>query len=100
MEEEKEEVKLLPGKVVSFKKPTLRRDVFMEELKKVSYIAVPMVLVNVSQHLLRVVPMMMLGHLSELSLSGAAVAISLTNVTGFGPLVCTLANTRFTMYSI
>nr|XP_025885467.1 protein DETOXIFICATION 14-like isoform X2 [Solanum lycopersicum] len=63
-----------------------RWGVFVEELKKVSYIAIPMVVVTVSQHLLRVVSMMMIGHLSELSLSGAAIAISLTNVTGFSLL--------------
>ncbi|XP_049384142.1 protein DETOXIFICATION 14-like isoform X2 [Solanum stenotomum] len=63
-----------------------RWDVFVEELKKVSYIAIPMVVVTVSQHLLRVVSMMMIGHLSELSLSGAAIATSLTNVTGFSLL--------------
>nr|GMC66160.1 protein DETOXIFICATION 14-like [Ipomoea batatas] len=56
---------------------------FIEEMKNVSRIAIPMVLVTVSQHLVRVLPMMMLGHVSELSLSAASVATSLTNVTGF-----------------
>lgn len=57
-----------------------------EEIKKMIYIAMPMVVVTVSQNLLRVVSMMMVGHLGELSLSGAAVATSLTNVTGFSLL--------------
>ncbi|XP_019173131.1 PREDICTED: protein DETOXIFICATION 14-like [Ipomoea nil] len=60
-----------------------KREFFLEEMKKVSRIAIPMVLVTVSQHFVRVLPMMMLGHVSELSLSAAAVATSLTNVTGF-----------------
>ncbi|KAM3363267.1 protein DETOXIFICATION 14 [Capsicum galapagoense] len=71
------------------KSGSLRRgrwDVFVKELKKVSYIAIPMVVVTVSQHLLRVVSMMMIGHLNELSLSGTAIATSLTNVTGFSLL--------------
>lgn len=45
-----------------------------------------MVVATLSQHLVRVVSMMMVGHLGELSLSGAAVATSLTNVTGFSLL--------------
>ncbi|XP_022879786.1 protein DETOXIFICATION 3-like [Olea europaea var. sylvestris] len=61
-------------------------ELFVEELKKVSYIAVPMVVVTVSQHLSRVTSMMMVGHLGELSLSGTAVATSLTNVSGFSLL--------------
>lgn len=62
-------------------------DRFVEEMKKMSYIAMPMVLVTVSQNLLRVISMMMVGHLGELSLSSAAVATSLTNVTGFSLMV-------------
>ncbi|KAH6803674.1 MATE efflux family protein, partial [Perilla frutescens var. frutescens] len=57
-------------------------DLFVEELKNVSYIAAPMVVVTVSQILPRVVSMMMVGHLGELALSGVAVATSLTTVTG------------------
>lgn len=63
------------------------RQLFVEELKKVSYIAAPMVVVTVSQTLSRVASMMMVGHLGELALSGAAVAISFANVTGFSILV-------------
>lgn len=64
-----------------------RWDLLVEELKKVSYIALPMVMVTVSQHLTRVFSMMMVGHLGELTLSGTAIATSLTNVTGFSLLV-------------
>lgn len=62
-------------------------DTFVIEMKKLSSIAMPMVVVSVSHYLLRAVPMMMLGHLDELSLSSAAVANSLTNVTGFSLIV-------------
>ncbi|XP_019173064.1 PREDICTED: protein DETOXIFICATION 12-like [Ipomoea nil] len=63
-----------------------RWDALTEELKKVSRIALPMVFVAISQQLVITVAMMMLGHLGELSLSGAAIATSLTNVTGFSLL--------------
>ncbi|KAK4416455.1 protein DETOXIFICATION 3 [Sesamum alatum] len=66
--------------------PALTWEVFVEELKNVSYIAAPMVVVTVSQILSRVVSMMMVGHLGELALSGAAVATSLANVTGLSIL--------------
>ncbi|KAL1810075.1 hypothetical protein ACET3Z_027065 [Daucus carota] len=58
----------------------------VSEMKKVSYIAMPMIVTTVSQNMVRVISMMMIGHLGELSLSGAAIATSLTNVTGFSLL--------------
>ncbi|OIT29489.1 PREDICTED: protein DETOXIFICATION 14-like [Nicotiana attenuata] len=62
------------------------RKMFGEELKEVSRIAMPMIVVTVSQYLLRVSPMIMLGHLGELQLSSASIATSLSNVTGFSLL--------------
>ncbi|KAF3522017.1 hypothetical protein F2Q69_00050899 [Brassica cretica] len=56
-------------------------------MKKVSYMAAPMVAVYLSQYLLQVISMVMAGHLDELSLSSVAIATSLTNVTGFSLLV-------------
>ncbi|GER48067.1 MATE efflux family protein [Striga asiatica] len=53
------------------------------ELNRVNWIALPMIVVTVSQFLLRVSPMFMLGHLDKLSLSSASIATSLCNVTGF-----------------
>lgn len=60
---------------------------FVQELKKASSIAAPMVVVSILQYLLQVVSIIMVGHLGELSLSGVAIATSLTNVTGFSLLV-------------
>ena len=60
---------------------------FGEELKKLSYMAVPMVAVSVSQYLLQVISMVIVGHLGELSLSGIAIASSITNVTGISLIV-------------
>ncbi|PWA99708.1 MATE efflux family protein [Artemisia annua] len=63
-----------------------RWQVVLQEVKKTCYIALPMVVVTVSQNLLRVASMSMVGHLGELELAGTAVATSLTNVTGFSLL--------------
>ncbi|KAF5749971.1 hypothetical protein HS088_TW03G00299 [Tripterygium wilfordii] len=59
---------------------------YVKELKKVSYIAAPMVTVSVLQYLLQVVSVVMVGHLGQLVLSSVAIATSLTNVTGFSLL--------------
>ncbi|KAL0343388.1 UNVERIFIED_CONTAM: protein DETOXIFICATION 14 [Sesamum angustifolium] len=63
-----------------------RWDAFSLELSRVNWIALPMIVATVSQYLLRVSPMFMLGHLNELSLSSASIATSLCNVTGFSVL--------------
>ena len=63
---------------------------FVQELKNVSLMAAPMVVVSVSQFLLQVVSLMMAGHLGELSLAGVALATSFADVTGFSILVCSL----------
>ncbi|KZV53883.1 MATE efflux family protein 5-like [Dorcoceras hygrometricum] len=47
------------------------------------WIALPMVIVSVTQYMVRAEALMMLGHLSELALSSASIACSFTNVTGF-----------------
>jgi len=61
---------------------------FWEELKRISSMAAPMVAVTVSQYLLQVVSLMMVGHLGALvSFSGVAVATSFAEVTGFSVLV-------------
>ncbi|KAG9129739.1 hypothetical protein Leryth_015440 [Lithospermum erythrorhizon] len=72
---------LLQEKEEKHRAPTW--NIFVEELRMTSCIALPMVIVTVSQQLSRVVSMMMVGHLGELELSGAAIATSLTNVLGF-----------------
>ncbi|CAK9138556.1 unnamed protein product [Ilex paraguariensis] len=59
---------------------------FTEEMKKVSFVAAPMVAVTVLQYLLQVISVMMVGRLGQLSLSSVAIATSLTNVTGFSLL--------------
>nr|XP_043633715.1 protein DETOXIFICATION 14-like [Erigeron canadensis] len=56
---------------------------YVAEMKKLGYVAGPMVAVTLSQYLLQVISVMMVGHLGELSLSSTSIAISLSSVTGF-----------------
>lgn len=55
----------------------------IEEVKKLCYLAGPMVAVTLSQFMLQASSLMMVGHLGELALSSSAIAISLCSVTGF-----------------
>ncbi|GAA0173526.1 transporter [Lithospermum erythrorhizon] len=59
------------------------RQPLIDELKKVTYIALPMIIVTVSQYLLRAAPVIMLGHIDELYLASSSIATSFCNVTGF-----------------
>uniref|UniRef100_A0A2P2IN61 Protein DETOXIFICATION n=2 Tax=Rhizophora mucronata TaxID=61149 RepID=A0A2P2IN61_RHIMU len=58
-----------------------------QEAKNLTYVAAPMVAVILSQNLLQVVASMVVGHVSELALSSTAIAISISNVTGFSFLL-------------
>ena len=60
---------------------------FVREVKRLGYIAGPMVAVNLSQYFLQIVSIMMVGHLGQLSLSGTAIAISFCAVSGFSLIV-------------
>ncbi|XP_024021585.1 protein DETOXIFICATION 12-like [Morus notabilis] len=61
--------------------------VFFQEVKRLGFIAAPLVAVVLSQYLLQVICIMMVGHLGELSLSSTALSISLSTVTGFSVLL-------------
>ncbi|KAF9683950.1 hypothetical protein SADUNF_Sadunf04G0067100 [Salix dunnii] len=78
---------LLPKRKTEEKKWVLTWDGFVEEIKRVSCMATPMMVASVTLYLLQVVSLMMAGHLSELALSGVSIATSFTNVTGFSLLV-------------
>lgn len=60
---------------------------FFEEVKRLGCLAGPMVAVLLSQYMVQVVSMMMVGHLGELALSSTALSISFSGVTGFSLLV-------------
>lgn len=62
----------------------------LDEVKKLGYIAAPMVAVNLSQYFLQVISTMMVGHLGELSLASTSIATSFCAVSGFSLLVSPL----------
>ena len=64
-----------------------RWSVFGEEMKRVGYLAGPMINVTLSQYFLQIISMMMVGHLGKLVLSSTAIAISLCAVSGFSLIV-------------
>ncbi|XP_042027072.1 protein DETOXIFICATION 12-like [Salvia splendens] len=74
-----------------------RKIAFTAEVNRVNWIALPMIFVTVSQFLLRVSPMFMLGHVDQLFLSSASIATSLCNVTGFS-VVFGMASALETLY--
>ncbi|KFK41541.1 hypothetical protein AALP_AA2G142500 [Arabis alpina] len=73
-----------------------KKDGFFQEMKRLSYIAGPMIAVNSSMYFLLMISIMMVGHLGELFLSSTAIAISFCSVTGFN-LVFGLASALETL---
>ncbi|XP_075634097.1 protein DETOXIFICATION 12-like [Castanea sativa] len=67
--------------------PSLTWVAFTGELKRLGFLAGPMVVVTLSQYMLQVISLMIVGHLGELALSSTAIAISLSGVTGFSLLL-------------
>ncbi|KAJ6726297.1 PROTEIN DETOXIFICATION [Salix purpurea] len=67
--------------------PTPTQGVFIQEVKRLGYVAGPMVAVILTQNCLQLISIMMCGHLGELALSSTAIAISLSTVTGFSLMV-------------
>ncbi|XP_074358193.1 protein DETOXIFICATION 12-like isoform X1 [Apium graveolens] len=62
---------------------TITGVVFWREVKKLAYIAGPMVAVTLSVYLLQIASVMIVGHLGQLALSSTSFAFSLATVTGF-----------------
>ena len=67
--------------------PSLTWVTFTRELKRLGSLTGPMVAVTLTQYMLEVISMMMVGHLGELALSSTAIATSLSAATGFSLLV-------------
>ncbi|KAL7211748.1 hypothetical protein ACSBR2_014583 [Camellia fascicularis] len=59
----------------------------IEELKKQVWLGGPLVVVSLLQYSLQMISVMFIGHLGELSLSSASMAISFAEVTGFSFLL-------------
>ncbi|KAI3516701.1 hypothetical protein L1887_15668 [Cichorium endivia] len=71
------------GLILKEKDDRITWRVLADEMKELGFVAGPMVAVTLSQYLLQVITVMMVGHLGELSLSSTSIAISLSGVTGF-----------------
>ncbi|XP_023642930.1 protein DETOXIFICATION 14-like isoform X1 [Capsella rubella] len=82
--------------VVNHGEEVNQKDRFLREMKKLGYIAGPMVAVNSSTYFLQVISIMMVGHLGKLYLSSTAIAVSFCSVTGFS-LVFGLASALETL---
>lgn len=67
-----------------------KREIVVEEVKKQLWLAGPLVSVNLLLYCLQMISVMFVGHLGELSLSGASMASSFASVTGFSFLVTNL----------
>ncbi|XP_008446676.1 protein DETOXIFICATION 12-like [Cucumis melo] len=61
--------------------------VYLEEMRRVGFLAAPLVIVTFSQFMLQIITMMMVGHLGALALSSTAIAVSISAVTGFSVLL-------------
>ncbi|KAJ4825170.1 hypothetical protein Tsubulata_022537 [Turnera subulata] len=61
-------------------------DVLFQEVKRLAYVAGPMVATFITLLLLQFISLTMVGHLGQLALSSTAIAISLANITGFSLL--------------
>lgn len=78
--------------------------VSIQEMKRLGYLAGPLVVASFSQYFLQVIALIMTGHLSELSLSSTAIAVSLCAVSGFSLLVissfffCTCLFCKFNLF--
>lgn len=65
----------------------IQRGEVIEEVKKQLWLAGPLVSVSLLLFCLQMISVMFVGHLGELSLSGASMATSFATVTGFSLLV-------------
>ncbi|XP_010427939.1 PREDICTED: protein DETOXIFICATION 14-like isoform X1 [Camelina sativa] len=80
----------------SDKEEVNKKDGFIQEMRRLAYIAGPMVAVNLSMDFLQVISVVMIGHLGELFLSSTAIAVSFCSATGFS-LVFGLASALETL---
>ncbi|XP_061988300.1 protein DETOXIFICATION 16-like [Rosa rugosa] len=64
-----------------------KKEEVVEEVKKQLWLAGPLISVSILQYSIQIIAVMFVGHLGELSLSGATMALSFTSVTGFSLLM-------------
>lgn len=77
-----------------------RRHHMVIEAKKQLWLSGPLIIANILEKLIQVVSLMFVGHLGELPLSGASMAVSFAAVTGFSLLVNICIHLSFFMFSV
>ncbi|KAK7380321.1 hypothetical protein VNO78_32829 [Psophocarpus tetragonolobus] len=85
---------MMKGSLLKKEQERVTWDDFGKEMRRICSIAAPMVVVVCSHFLLEVVSTMIVGHLGELYLSSAALAISLSGATGFSLIIISVARSR------
>ncbi|KAK9278099.1 hypothetical protein L1049_027657 [Liquidambar formosana] len=68
-------------------KTLVKTQQILKEVKEQLWLAVPLTVATVLQFCLHVISVMFVGHISELALAGASMAISFASVTGFSLLM-------------
>ncbi|KAI3874825.1 hypothetical protein MKW98_019398 [Papaver atlanticum] len=85
--ERKEEKSSLNSPLILRNREENKTEIIIEEVKKQLWLSGPLITVNLLQFCIQLISVMFVGHLGELSLSGASMATSFATVTGFSLLV-------------
>ncbi|KAI3836138.1 hypothetical protein MKX03_028117 [Papaver bracteatum] len=85
--ERKEEKSSLNSPLISRNREENKAEIIIEEVKKQLWLSGPLITVNLLQFCIQLISVMFVGHLGELSLSGASMATSFATVTGFSLLM-------------
>ncbi|XP_026389523.1 protein DETOXIFICATION 16-like isoform X3 [Papaver somniferum] len=87
MMEKKEETCSLNSPLISPNREENKAEIIIEEVKKQLWLSGPLITVNLLHFCIQLISVMFVGHLGELSLSGASMATSFATVTGFSLLM-------------
>ncbi|XP_026384964.1 protein DETOXIFICATION 16-like [Papaver somniferum] len=85
--ERKEEKSSLNSPLILRNREENKAEIITEQVKKQLWLSGPLITVNLLQFCIQLISVMFVGHLGELSLSGASMATSFATVTGFSLLM-------------
>ncbi|KAI3844286.1 hypothetical protein MKW92_023033 [Papaver armeniacum] len=83
MERKEEKSSLNSPLILRNREEENKAEIIIEEVKKQLWLSGPLITVNLLQFCIQLISVMFVGHLGELSLSGASIATSFAAVTGF-----------------
>ncbi|KAI3844287.1 hypothetical protein MKW92_023034 [Papaver armeniacum] len=87
MERKEEKCSLNSPLILRNREEENKAEIIIEEVKKQLWLSGPLITVNLLQFCIQLISVMFVGHLGELSLSGASMATSFATVTGFSLLM-------------